>query len=158
MTLRIGVVLGLVLAAAVSVWWLAATRIALATGTDAAALAGQALLVLGVARPMLVSVAGLRAAALAGPLDGIRAAMPVVTVAWPVVALAWLAGADRVAHTLLVEAALLGYALAVPVAGGLLARLTSRRAWLGPVATGIGVVLACGVWLLSDLWRSSGGA
>lgn len=159
MTLRIGVLLGLALATAVSVWWLGATRIALAAGTDAAMLATQALLVLSLARPMLVSVLGLRTAALGGVAEGIRAAVPVVAVAWPVVALAWLAGAGSLARTLLVEMALIAYAVAVPVVGALLARMTGGRDWTGAVATGVGVALACGVWLLRDvLWRSAGGA
>jgi hypothetical protein len=156
-TLRIGVLLGLALAAAVAVWWLAATRIALAAGTDASVLAAQALLVLSLARPMLVSVLGLRSASFGGVAEGIRASVPVVAVAWPVVALAWLASAESLARTLLVEAALIACAVAVPLAGSLLARLTGRRAWTGALATCIGVALACVAWMLRDLvWRSAG--
>lgn len=158
MTLRLGLVLGLVLATAVAVWWLAATRIALDAGTEAAVLAGQALLLLSLARPMLISVLGLRTAALSGPAEGCRAALPIVTTAWPVVALAWLASADGLARTLFIEAALIAYALAVPVVGGLLVRLTGRRAWIGAAATATGVALACAVWLLSDPLRSWGGS
>jgi len=157
--LRIGVVLGLALAAAVSVWWLAATRIALAAGADPSMLAAQALLVLNLVRPMLISVLGLRTAALDGLAGGVRASVPVVSVAWPVVALAWLASADGLARTLLLEIALIAYAIAVPFAGSLVARLTGRRSWSGAVATGIGVALACAVWLLgAALWQSVGGA
>lgn len=159
MTLRIGVLLGLTLATAVSVWWLAATRIVLAAGTDAALLASQALMILSLARPMLVSVLGLRTAASGGVGEGIRAAVPVVTVAWPVIALAWLASAESLAHTLLLETALVAYAIAVPLAGALLTRLTGRRARTRALATAIGIALACGVWLLRDLlWRSAGGS
>lgn len=157
--LRVGVMLGLVLATAVAVWWLAATRLALAAGTDASPLAAQALLVLGLARSMLVSVLGLRSASLGGFAAGMRASVPVVSAAWPVVAVAWLASAESLSRTLLIESALVAYTVAIPLAGNLLARATGGRAWTGAVATGIGVALACAVWLLGDfVWRSAGGA
>jgi hypothetical protein len=153
MTPRLGVVLGLLLAAAVGTWWLAATRSALGGAGDPAAIASQALFVSCLARAMLVSVVALRAAAAGGFGAGARTALPVVSAAWPVVALAWLASIDSLGRTFMIEAALVAFALAAALVGHGVAIMAARRAWTVPVATALGIALACGVWRVADAWR-----
>lgn len=153
MSARLGLTLGLLLAGAVATWWLAAVRGALQANGDPALLATQALFALSVARPMVVSVVASRAAALDGYAAGLRAAVPVVIAAWPLIALAWLAGSDSLSRTLTIEAALVGYALLMPLAGHALGRGLGDRVRAAGVATAVGVALACTVWLLSSAWR-----
>lgn len=153
MTPRLGVVLGLLLAAAVGTWWLAATRGAFGGTGDPAAIASQALFVLCLTRAMLVSAVAPRAAAAGGFRAGARTALPVVSAAWPVVALAWLASTDDLGRTFMIEAALVAFALAGALVGHSVAIVTGRRAWTVPVATALGIALACGAWLVSDDWR-----
>lgn len=153
MTARLGLVPGLLLAAAVAAWWLAATRGALLGDEDAAAAATLALFVLSVARPMLASVVGSRSAGLRGYSAGMRAALATITAAWPLVAVLWLASVDSLARVLVIEAAVVGFALLVPLTGHLLRQATPDRAWTASAATLLGVALACGAWLLSDAWR-----
>lgn len=153
MTTRLGLVLGLLLAGAVGAWWLAATRAALIGGGATATLAGQALFALSVARPMLVSVVGLRMAVLGGFGDGARTALPTLLAAWPLVALAWLASTVSLMHALATEAALVAYALLLAALGHGLGRVLRAGRWPAAAATLLGVALAGGVWLLSGLWR-----
>ena len=153
MTARLGMVLGLLLAFPVGAWWLFATRVALGTGGATAPLAAQALFVLGAARPMLVSVVGLRMAALGGFGDGSRTALPVVVAAWPLVALAWLASTASLGDALTVEAVLLAHAMFVALLGHGLGRALRRGRWTVPLATILGIALAGGAWLLAGLWR-----
>jgi hypothetical protein len=157
MSTRLGLALGITLATATAVWWLGASRVAIQSGGDTALLAAQALLVLGVLRAMLIAVSAPRVAARDGYSAGVRSALPIVTTAWPVVALAWAASADSVVRTVLIEVALLGGALAVPVTGHVLARWHRGIASTVPLATLVGTVLACCVWLLSFHWRQLAG-
>lgn len=157
MSTRLGLALGITLATAAAVWWLGASRVAIQSDGDTALLAAQALLVLGVLRAMLIAVSAPRVAARDGYSAGVHSAIPIVTTAWPVVALAWMASADSVARTMMVEGALLGGALAAPVAGHVLARWRRDSASAVPLATVAGVALACCVWLLSVHWRPLAG-
>lgn len=157
MSTRLGLVLGLLLAAAVATWWLVATRVALVGGGATATLATQALFALSVARPMLASVVGLRMAALGGFDDGARTALPVMLAAWPLVALAWLASADSLSRTLTIEAALLSGALLVTLLGHGLHRVVRDDRWRSAIATILGIAIAAGVWQLSGLWRPATG-
>lgn len=153
MTARLGMVLGLLLALPVGAWWLFATRVALGSGGATAPLAAEALFVLGAARPMLVSVVGLRMAALGGFGNGARTSLPVVVAAWPLVALAWLASAASLANTLAIEAVLLAHAVLVALLGHGLGRAFRSDRWTVPLATIFGIALAGGAWLLAGLWR-----
>jgi hypothetical protein len=157
MSARLGLVLGLLLSGAVAAWWLAATRAAIEVSGDPALLATPALLVPGVARSMAVSVVAIRAAALDGYAAGVRAAMPVVTTAWPLVAVAWLASPDNLSRTLAMEGLLAGYAVVLPLVGHATARVLRERERAATVATAVGVVLACGAWLLSSAWHAGSG-
>lgn len=145
---RLGLALGSTLAAAVAIWWLGASRIALLGGTDTAVLGTQALLVLALLRAMLIAVLAPRAATAGGYAEGVRAAVPVVTAAWPVVALAAAAGIDGIGHAALVEAALLCGALTAPGVGRALSMLFPGRAAHESVATALGIALAGAIWLL----------
>lgn len=157
MTARLGLVLGLLLAAAVGTWWLVATRVALVGGGATATFAAQALFALSVARPMLAGVAGLRMAALGGFGAGARTAVPVMLAAWPLVALAWLASAESLSRALTIEAVLLLGALLVALLGHGLHRVVRDDGWRAAIATMLGVSLAGGVWLAADLWRPATG-
>lgn len=150
---RLGLGLGMTLATAIAVWWLAASRIAILGGADTALLAARALFLLAVLRAMLVAVLAPRVASTGGYAAGVRVAIPLVTAAWPVVGLAWAAGMDSVARTALVEAALVGGALVTPAVGHVLARKLAGRAWTEPVATAVGIALACGICLFANHWR-----
>lgn len=153
MTARLGMVLGLLLALPVGAWWLFATRVALGSGGATAPLAAQALFVLGAARPMLVSVVGLRMATLGGFGDGARTALPVVVAAWPLVALTWLASTASLGDVFAIEVVLLAYAACVALLGHGLGRASRNGRWTLPLATIFGIALAAGAWLLSGLWR-----
>ena len=155
MTSRLGMVLGLLLALPVAAWWLVATRVALGSGGATAPLATQALFVLSAARPMLVSVVGLRTAAVGGFGAGARTALPVVLAAWPLVALAWLASSASLRSALTIEALLLAHASRVALLGHGLRRVLRNGRWTVPLATMLGVALAGGTWLLSGLWRTA---
>lgn len=157
MSPRLGLVLGMLLAGAVAAWWLAATRAAIEGGGDPALLAAEALFVLALARSMLVSVVAARAAALDDYAAGVRAALPVTSAAWPLVAVAWLASPDSLPRTVAMEVALAGYAALVPLAGHATARGLRDRGRAAGVATVVGLVLACGAWLLSSAWRAGPG-
>jgi len=150
---RLGLALGMTLASAIAVWWLAASRIALQGDADTALVAVHALFVLALLRAMLIAVLAPRVACTGGYAAGVRAAIPLVTTAWPLVALAWAASIDSVARTALVEAALLGGAVAAPAVGHVLARQLKGRASSEPVVTAVGIALACGIWLLATRGR-----
>ena len=153
MSTRLGMLLGLLLALPVGAWWLVATRVALGGGGATAPLAAQALFVLSAARPMLVSMVGLRTAALGGFQDGARTALPMVLAAWPLLALAWLASTASLSRVLAVEAALLLHALLVALLGHGLRHALRDLRWTVPLATILGIALAAGAWLLAGLWR-----
>lgn len=123
MSTRLGLALGLALAGAVAAWWLIASRIALQSGIDAALPAGQALLVLAVTRGMLVAVIAPRIAAVGGYVAGLRVCLPIVALGWPLAAL-------------------------LPLAGRVLARLLKQGPVTEAVAAAVGVLLACGAWLV----------
>ena len=53
----------------------------------------------------------------------------------------------------MIEAALVAFALAAALVGYGVAIMTARRAWTVPVATALGIALACGVWRVADAWR-----
>jgi hypothetical protein len=145
---RLGLALGLALAGAVAAWWLIASRIALQSGIDAALPAGEALLVLAVTRGMLVAVIAPRTAAVGGYVAGLRVCLPIVALGWPLVALSWAASSADTLRTLSTEAGLLGLAALLPLAGRALARLLKQGPVTEAVSAALGVLLACGAWLV----------
>lgn len=150
---RLGLALGMTLASAIAIWWLGASRIAIQGGADTALVAVRALFVLALLRAMLIAVIAPRVASTGGYATGMRTAIPLVTTAWPLVALAWAASIDSVARTALVEAALIGAAFVAPAVGHVLARQLKGRASTEPVATAVGIALACGIWLFATHGR-----
>jgi hypothetical protein len=145
---RLGLALGLALAGAIAAWWLIASRIALQSGVDASLPAAQALLVLATTRGMLVALVAPRIAAVGGYVAGLRVCLPVVALGWPLVALSWAASSADTLRTLSLEAGLLGLAALLPLAGRGLARLLKQGPVTEAVAAAVGVLLACGVWLV----------
>ena len=147
MSTRLGLALGLGAATAVAVWWLGATRVAIAGGTDAARFAGDALFALVLVRALLIAVLAPRAAAVGGYVAGLRLCLPVVCVAWPVAVLAWAASNEEVVRTVSAEIGLLAGAALAPLVGRALARTMKQGPAMEAMATGAGVLIACGLWL-----------
>ena len=148
MSTRLGMALGLAVAAVLAAWWLASTRLAILAGLGAELTSAQLLFAAWLLRAMLVAVAGPRAAAVGGYVAGLRVCLPIVAVAWPLVALAWLASSQELTQALAAEAGLLGFAAAVPLAGRGLARLVKQGPALESLAAAAGVLLAVLVcWL-----------
>jgi hypothetical protein len=143
---------GLALAAAVALWWLGSTRLALDHGADASRSAADALQALWLARALLLATLGLRAGALQGWRGGSGAALALTAPAWPVVVLAWSASSASPAQAALAEAVLLAGSLALPLAGRGLQRLLPRAGFASVLATALGAALAAAVWLGRSLW------
>ena len=147
MSTRLGIALGLGAATAVAAWWLGASRIAIIGGTDAASFAGDALFALVLVRAMLTAVLAPRAAAVGGYVAGLRLCLPVVSVGWPVAVLAWAASNQGIVRTLTAEISLLAGAALAPLVGRALARTMKQGPAMEAMATGAGVLIACGLWL-----------
>jgi hypothetical protein len=148
MSTRLGVALGLGAAAAVAAWWLGASRVSIAGGTDAARIAGDAIFALVLARGLLIAVLAPRAAAVGGYVAGLRLCLPVVCVAWPVVVLAWAASNEGVVRTLAAELGLLAGAALAPLVGRALARSMKQGPTMEAIATAAGVLIALVLWLI----------
>ena len=147
MSTRLGVALGLGAATAVAAWWLGASRIAIVGGTDAANFAGDTLFALMLVRALLTAVLAPRAAAVGGYVAGLRLCLPVVSVGWPVAALAWAASNEDLVRALAAELGLLAGAVLAPLVGRALARTMKQGPAMEAMATGAGVLIACGLWL-----------
>jgi hypothetical protein len=148
MSTRLGIALGLGAATAVAAWWLGASRIAIAGGTDAATFAGDALFALVLVRAMLTAVLAPRAAAVGGYVAGLRLCLPVVSAGWPVAVLAWAASNEGIVRSFAAELGLLAGAALAPLAGRALARTMKQGPMMEAIATAMGVLIACGLWLL----------
>jgi hypothetical protein len=147
MSTRLGLALGLGAAAAVAVWWLGASRVAIAGGTDAARFAGDGLFALVLVRALLIAVLAPRAAAVGGYVAGLRLSLPVVCVAWPVAVLTWAASHEEVVRTVSAEIGLLAGAALAPLVGRALARTMKQGPAMEAIATAAGVLIAGGLWL-----------
>ena len=147
MSTRLGLALGLGAATAVAAWWLGASRIAIVGGTDAANFAGDTLFALMLVRALLTAVLAPRAAAVGGYVAGLRLCLPVVSVGWPVAALAWAASNEDLVRALAAEFGLLAGAVLAPLVGRALARTMKQGPAMEAMATGAGVLIACGLWL-----------
>ena len=110
---RLGMLLGLTLAAAAAAWWLAATQLALRQTMSTAAIAASLLTGLWLARAMLLAPFALRAGAVGGWRHATSATLAIVVAAWPVVLAAASAGTRPVMGVVLGEAALLVAAVAL---------------------------------------------
>jgi len=144
---RLGMLLGLTLAAAAAAWWLAATQLALRQTMSTAAIAASLLTGLWLARAMLLAPFALRAGAVGGWRHATSATLAIVVAAWPVVLAAASAGTRPVMGVVLGEAALLVAAVALPAVGnGLRIVLRSSRTAV-LAATVLGGTLAAALWM-----------
>lgn len=149
---RLAVLSGLALAAAVALWWLGSTRIALDRGADAGRISADALQAAWLARGMVLAMLAVRVGALRGWRPGAAAALGLIAPSWPLVVLAWSASATPLALVILAECVLLAGAAALPLIG-----LGLRRALPGAqvadlAAAGVGVALAAALWSARGLW------
>lgn len=156
LTRRMAALAGLALAAAVALWWLGSTRLALDSGSDASRSADAALQLLWLVRGMALVLLGTRVAALRGWAPGLAVALGLVAPAWPLVVLAWSASAAPFGHVALLELLLLAGCLMLPLLGlGLrrALRQTSVADGLGDaLGTVVGAALAAAVWFTRGLW------
>lgn len=149
---RVAALTGLALAAAVALWWLGSSRLAIEDGADTDRAAADALLALWLARGMAVSLLSLRVGALHGWRPGAMAAMVLIAPSWPLMVAAWSASTMPFAQVMLTEMVLLAAGFVLPLVGlGLLKLLReAERAEL--VATAVGALMAASVWLTRGLW------
>jgi hypothetical protein len=139
---RMAVIVGLALAAAAAVWWLASARLALDRGTDGARFAADALDALLVVRVMALAVSTPRVAALLGWRPAWVTGLGMIGPSWPVVLLAWSASTAPTSRVVLGELLLLAAAFALPVIGSGLRRWLARPAPAVSAATAVGIALA----------------
>ncbi len=153
-THRLAAMTGLALAAAIAVWWLGSTRLALDHGADAGRSGADALHALLLIRGTTLAMLSVRVGAARGWRPGVTAGLGLITPSWPLVALAWSASATSLTHVALAELLLLAESAALPLIGvGL--RQSLRRAELAVVlGTGIGTAVAVSVWVACGLWRA----
>ncbi|MFO1292061.1 MAG: hypothetical protein U1F07_03170 [Rubrivivax sp.] len=152
---RLAPVAGVALAAAAALWWLAASRLALERGADAARAAALTLQALALARGMALALWLPRAAVAQGAraacFDGLALAAP----AWPLVALAASASTLSVTRVLLVETLLVVAAALLPLAGQALGRALPRDAKADAADLAAlcgGTLLAAAMWYGHGLW------
>lgn len=138
---------GLALAAAVALWWLGSTRLALDKGMDASRPAAEALHTLWLVRGMAVAVVSLRLGALRGWQAGAVAALGLIAPSWPLAVLAWSASTAPWSQVALSEVVLLAAGLALPLIGLGLRRAVRRADFAETVGTAVGIGLAASVWL-----------
>jgi hypothetical protein len=152
--LRLAAATGLALAAAVALWWLGSTRIALDRGSDAAAASAAALHAAWLVRGVAVVVIGLRIGALRGWRAGAASALGIVAPMWPLLVPAWSASTAPLPPLLLSEALLLVACAVVPLAGTGLRRLLRRADAAELAATAIGCTLATAIWWSPGPWAA----
>ena len=149
---RVAALSGLAVAAALAVWWLGSTRLAIDRGADAGRASEDVLQVAWLVRALVVPTLAVRVAALAGWRAGAGAALAMVVPAWPVLALAWAASAAPLWQAVLAEGALVGAALVLPMVGPGVRRALSSADAVEPVATAVGLVRAAVAWMAHDRW------
>lgn len=145
--LRLAAATGLVLAAAVALWWLGSTRIALDRGSDAIAGSAAALHAAWLVRGMAIALLGVRVGALRGWRAGAAGALVLVAPMWPVLVLAWSASTASLVHLTLAEGLLLAACVALPMIGIGLRRMLRRPEPAELAATVVGTALAALLWL-----------
>ena len=143
---------GLAAAAAVALWWLGSTRLALDSGADAGRSSAETLQAAWLLRGVALPVLALRVGALRGWRASAAAALGFNAPSWPVVVLAWSASASPLSRLAWAEGLLLAAALLLPLLGHGLRRALRGRAVTEPVATTVGIALAASVWLTRGAW------
>lgn len=154
---RLGMLLGLTVAAAAATWWLAATQLALRQSMSTVALAAALLAGLWLARAMLLAPFALRAGAVGGWRHGTSATLAIVVAAWPVVLAAASAGTRPVTGIVLGELALLVAGTALPAVGHGLRTLLRSPGTAVLAGTVLGGALAAALWMWGTAWSSLNG-
>jgi hypothetical protein len=152
---RLAAITGLALAAAIALWWLGSTRLALDQASDASRPATDTLNALGLVRGMVLAILGVRVGASCGWRAGVAAAMLLVAPSWPVLALAWSASAAPWTQLALTELLLLSACVALPLLGHGLSRALRQAELVEVIGTGVGAALAASVWLTRGAWPLS---
>ncbi len=142
---------GLVLAAAVALWWLASTRLALNDGSDASQRAVGMLLALCLLRGMALALLSLRAGGLHGWRVGIGHSLALIAPAWPLLVLAWNASSLPLTTMALAEGLLLLAGVVLPLLGAGVGRLLRQPDLAEATATLLGTGLAAALWCSSGL-------
>lgn len=149
---RMAAMSGIAIAAAVALWWLGSTRLALDRGSDAGRSAADALQSLWLVRGMAVAMLSVRVGALQGWRAGVETALGMVAPAWPVAALAWSATATPWPQLAMAECALLAACIALPWLGSTLRRALRRAELALIVATALGCAVAASLWVAHGSW------
>jgi hypothetical protein len=149
---RLAAMTGLALAAAIAVWWLGSTRLALDHGADAGRYAEDALQALLLVRVTALAMVSVRIGAVCGWRPGATAGLALIAPSWPLVVLAWSAGTWSVSHVALAEVVLLAGSAALPLIGVGLHRLLQRAELAGVAGTVLGIALAASAWVTRGLW------
>ena len=152
---RVAAVTGVALAAAAALWWLAASRLALERGADAARAAALMLQALALARALALALWLPRTAVAQGLRAAWLEALALAAPAWPLVALAASASTLPALRVLVVEALLVVAAAVLPLAARALGRLLPRRAQAEPADLAAlfgGALLAAALWYGHGRW------
>jgi hypothetical protein len=142
---------GLALAAAVSLWWLGSTRLALDDGSDASRIADEALQLAWLVRAMALVAIGMRMGALNGFRSGAGDALALIAPSWPLMALAWTASTLSWVPMAAAELALLAAGVWLPLIGQCLHRALRRRELADMMAMLLGTLLVAALWLSRSL-------
>jgi hypothetical protein len=143
---------GLALAAAVALWWLGSTRLALDRGSDASRSAADALQALWLTRGMVLAVLGVSVGALLGWRPGVTVVLALVAPSWPLVVLAWSASTVPLVHAALAETFLVTAGFALPLIGLGLRRALRQAELADIVGAAVGIALAACVWVTRGFW------
>ena len=143
---------GLAIAAAVAVWWLGSTRLALDHRSDASRPALGALHALWLVRGMALALLCVRVGAVRGWGPGMALAMALILPSWPVVVLAWSASTAAWPLVALAELVLLAGGMALPLIGLGLRRALPQPHLAEAAATALGAALTSGLWLTRGQW------
>jgi hypothetical protein len=154
---RLGMLLGLAVAAAAATWWLAATRLALGQAMGTAGIAASALAGLWLARALLLGPFALRAGALHDLRNGTASSLALVIAAWPVVLAAASAGTRSAVGVVVGEIALLVAALVLPAVGHGLRVLLRSPGTAVVAGTVLGGALAAALWMWGSVWTGVNG-
>ena len=149
---RLAAISGLTIAAAVAMWWLGSTRLALDHASDPGRPSAQALQALWVVRAMAIALLAVHVAALRGWRAGVENALGLVAPAWPLVLLAWSASAMPLSQVAMMELALLAAAGLLPLVGDGIGRVLRRSEWALLTGAVVGAGLAALAWFAQRLW------
>lgn len=149
---RLATATGLALAAALALWWLGSTRLALDGGSDPGRSSIDALQAAWLVRAMALALLALRVGVWYGWRPGAAAALALIAPAWPIVLLAWSATAWPLVPVVLAECVLLAAGCALAWLGLGLRRALQRIELADLAATALGAALAAAVWFTRALW------